>query len=391
MRHIPYGRQSVSDADIAAVVEVLRSDWLTQGPAVERFEHAVASHCTVPYASAVCNGTAALHLAYRALGLGPGDVLWTSPNTFVATTNAALYCGARVDFVDIDPITYNLSPNALETKLKQAAAQGMLPKIVVPVHFAGQPCDLRAIDRLAQRYGFRVVEDASHAIGARYEGAPVGNGEFSDMAVFSFHPVKLITTGEGGMVLTRSSELHQRVQLLRSHGITREPSRMHRPPHGPWYYEQLDLGYNYRMTDIQAALGESQLHRLDAFLERRHELARRYDAALGGLPLRRPAQVDGSRSALHLYVVHCANGSSTRIELVEFLRAKGIGVNVHYIPVYRQPYYQRLGFGPADFPEAENYYAGAISLPMFPALSDADQDEIIGAVRKFFSSTLRSP
>jgi UDP-4-amino-4,6-dideoxy-N-acetyl-beta-L-altrosamine transaminase len=390
MTHIPYGRQSISDADIAAVVEVLRSDWLTQGPAVERFEQAVAARCSAPYASAVCNATAALHLAYRALDLGPGDRLWTSPNTFVATVNAARFCGAEVDFVDIDPVTYNLCQDALAHKLEQAQRTGRLPKVVAPVHFAGQPCEMRAIAALAQRYGFRVVEDASHAIGGAYAGEPVGSCRYSDAAVFSFHPVKLITTGEGGMLLTRSERLHRRVQLLRSHGITRERAQMRNEPEGAWYYEQLDLGYNYRMTDIQAALGYSQLQRLDDFVARRHRLAERYDAALRDLPLRLPARPADSRSALHLYVLHVpAESVPSRGELFATLRGHGVGVNVHYIPVHLQPYYRGLGFQPGDFPLAERYYAGAISLPLYPDLQEAQQDRVIEIIRECFGAPAR--
>ena len=382
MRHIPYGRQTIIDDDVAAVVAILRSDWLTQGPTVQDFEQSVAKYCGVTHASAVCNATAALHVAYRALELEVGDLLWTSPITFVATANAARACGADVDFVDIDPDTYNLSPASLAAKLERAAAKGRLPKIVAPVHLAGRSCDMRAISGLAQRYGFRIVEDASHAIGGTYEGGAVGSCRYSDIAVFSFHPVKLITTAEGGMVLTRSADLHHRVQLLRSHGITRDPDEMRQEPDGPWYYEQLELGYNYRMTDIQAALGRSQLKRLDAFVARRHELADRYDAALTGLPLRLPARDRASRSALHLYIIHCGGGK--RRDFVDHLRAAGIGVNVHYIPVYRQPYYRAMGFRPEDFPEAEKYYAGAVSLPLFPGLSEAEQDRVIAASKSFF-------
>jgi len=378
MSHIPYGRQNISEADIAEVVAVLRSDWLTQGPTIERFEQAVARYCGAPYASATCNATCALHLAYRALELGPGDVIWTSPITFVATANAAHYCGAEVDFVDIDPVSYNISVPALARKLERAAAAGgRLPKIVAPVHLAGEPCDMRAIAELGRRYGFRIVEDASHAVGSLYEGEHVGSCRYSDIAVFSFHPVKLITTAEGGMVLARTAELHQRVQLLRSHGITRDAGRMESKPDGAWYYEQLDLGYNYRMTDMQAALGHSQLQRLEGFLARRHELAARYDEALRGLPVRLPARSPANRSALHLYVIHCRS----RAQLFQALRKADIGVNVHYIPVYRQPYYRRLGFRPADFPEAEAYYAGAMSLPLFPALTDAQQDYVVSSIR----------
>lgn len=388
MSHIPYGRQSINDADIAAVVEVLGSDWLTQGPTVERFEQAVARYCGVAHATAVCNATAALHLAYCALDLGPGDVLWTSPITFVATANAARACGADVDFVDVEAATGNLSVLALAAKLERAAAAGRLPKVVAPVHLGGLSCDMREIATLASRYGFRVVEDASHAIGGRYDGAPVGDCRYSDIAVFSFHPVKLITTGEGGMLMTRSRELQRRIQLLRSHGITRDAAQMENPPDGPWYYQQLELGYNYRMTDIQAALGVSQFGRLDVFVERRHALADRYDRALAELPLQLPRRTEGSsRSALHLYIVRCS--ANSRRAFFDSLRAAGIGVNVHYIPVYRQPYYRKLGFRPADFPEAEAYYMTAVSLPMYPALTEAQQDVVIEAVRRYFGAAKR--
>ena len=381
MSHIPYGRQSINEADVAAVVAVLQSDWLTQGPAVERFEQAVAQYCGAPYASAVCNATCALHVAYRALDLKAGDVLWTSPITFVATANAARECGADVDFVDVDPVSHNMSVAALARKLEKAAAgRGRLPKIVAPVHLAGEPCDMRAIAELAGRYGFRIVEDASHAVGSTYAGEHIGSCRHSDLAVFSFHPVKLITTAEGGMVLTRSPELHQRVQLLRTHGITRDPARMENAPDGPWYYEQLDLGYNYRMNDVQAALGYSQLQRLEGFLARRHELADRYDAALRDLPLALPVR-GANRSALHLYVVVC-QPKIARLKVFKALRDAGVGVNLHYIPVYRQPYYRRLGFQPRDFPQAEAYYAGAITLPLYPGLTNAQQDRVIALLRE---------
>jgi len=375
---IPYGRQDISEEDIAAVVEVLRSDWLTTGPAVERFEHAVARTSGAAHAVAVANGSVALHLACRALGLGPGDALWTSPNTFVASANCALYCGAGVDFVDIDPATYNMDAAALEEKLKKA---GRPPKIVVPVHFAGQPCDMQAIGALARRYGFAVVEDASHALGATYRGEPVGNGRHSELTVFSFHPVKIITTGEGGMVLAGRADLAEKLRMLRAHGITRDPARMAENDPGGWYYEQLDLGYNYRMTDLQAALGASQLERLESFLARRRQLAARYDGLLAGLPLITPKQHPDGRSAWHLYVVQVEKKASRR-KAFESLRAAGIGVNVHYIPVHLQPYYRRLGFRPGDFPNAEAYYAGAITLPLFPRMTDREQDQVVAALAR---------
>lgn len=382
MQVIPYGRQDIDQADLQAVVDVLQSDWLTQGPAITRFEDLVAQYCGASHALAVSNATVALHLACRALGLGPGDVLWTSPNTFVASANCARYCGADVDFVDIDPRTYNMSVPALETKLERAEKEGRLPKIVVPVHFAGQSCDMEAIRKLADRYGFAIVEDASHAVGARYRDTMVGSCRYSDITVFSFHPVKIITTGEGGLLLTNRQDLHDSLALLRSHGITRDPAAMTTPSEGPWYYQQVDLGYNYRMTDIQAALGASQMRRLDAFVARRRELATRYDALLADLPVIRPWQSPDGASAYHLYPVRLdpTRTAKGRREVFEALRASGIGVNVHYIPVHTQPYYQELGFRPGDFPEAERYYEGAISLPMYATLSDSEQDRVVAAL-----------
>lgn len=378
---IPYGRQDITQADIDAVTAVLRSDFLTQGPVVPRFEAAVAAQCRVPHALAVNSATSALHLACLALGLGPGDVLWTSPITFVASANCALYCGASVDFVDIDPATYNLCPRALEAKLIAAEAAGRLPKVVVPVHLAGQSPDLAAIRALAHRYGFHVIEDASHAIGATYLGEPVGDCRYSDITVFSFHPVKIITTGEGGMALTRDPALAARMELLRSHGITRDPALMSHAPDGPWYYQQVALGYNYRMTEIQAALGLSQMARLGDYVARRRALARRYDERLDGMPLRVPFQHGDGSSAWHLYIVRLDPALDHRA-VFEALRAAGIGVNLHYIPVHTQPHYAAMGFVPGDFPEAERYYAGAISLPLYPGLTDEMQDEVIAALRR---------
>lgn len=381
---IPYGRQDISQADIDAVVDVLRSDFLTQGPMVPRFEQAVASHVGARHALAVNSATSALHIACLALDLGPGDWLWTSPVTFVASANCGLYCGARVDFVDIDPKTFNLCPEALARKLEQAEREGRLPKIVVPVHLCGQPCDMAAIHALATRYGFKVIEDASHAIGGRYRDEFIGNCRYSDITVFSFHPVKIITTAEGGMALTNDDELARRMALLRSHGITRDPAQMTREPDGPWYYQQINLGLNYRMTELQAALGVSQMTRLDTFVARRHALARRYDSLLAGLPLSTPWQHPDSYSGLHLYVIRLdlprLDGRTHR-EVFEALRAAGIGVNLHYIPVHTQPYYQGLGFRAGDFPESERYYKEAISLPMYQGLTEADQDTVIRTLR----------
>lgn len=381
---IPYGRQDITQADIDAVVAVLQSDFLTQGPQVPAFEAAVAEYCGVSHALAVNSATSALHIACLALGLGPGDRLWTSPITFVASANCALYCGAEVDFVDIDPRTYNLCPQALERKLIEAESQGRLPKIVVPVHLCGQPCDMQRIHELAQRYGFKVIEDASHAIGGRYQGQPIGNCRYSDITVFSFHPVKIITTAEGGMALTNDAELAERMALLRSHGITRDPVQMTHPADGPWYYQQIDLGFNYRMTELQAALGLSQLQRLDQYVARRHELARRYDQLLTNLPLVTSWQHPDSYSGLHLFVVRLKLeqvGKSHR-EIFESLRELGIGVNLHYIPLHTQPYYQRMGFKQGDFPEAERYYAQAISLPMFQTMTDDQQDQVLAALQR---------
>ncbi|MEE1920387.1 UDP-4-amino-4,6-dideoxy-N-acetyl-beta-L-altrosamine transaminase [Pseudomonas sp. 148P] len=380
---IPYGRQNIDQADIDAVVEVLRSDWLTQGPTVERFERAVAEHCQAAHGIAVCNATAGLHLACLAAGLGAGDLLWTSPNSFVASANCARYCGADVDFVDIDPLTWNLDVRVLADKLEQARAVGRLPKVLVAVAFSGQSCDMREISRLAREYGFVVIEDAAHAFGARYAGEPVGCGRHADFTVFSFHPVKIVTTGEGGMVLCNDPGHAQRLRDLRSHGITRDPARMTEPSHGGWYYQQTELGFNYRLCDIQAALGLSQLGRLDAFLARRRELAARYQYLLAELPLQLPAAQDAADSAWHLYVVRLQPHLESRHRAIfQALRDNGIGVNLHYIPIHLQPYYRELGFAEGDFPEAERYYRQAISLPLFPDLSDAQQDQVVDTLRR---------
>lgn len=375
---IPYGRQDINEDDLRTVEEVLRSDWLTCGPTVPAFEAAMASKAAAAEAVAVNSATSALHLACLALGLGLGDSLWTSPNTFVASANCAIYCGAGLDFVDIDPRTYNLCPKALSAKLKRAAEKKQLPKIVVPVHFAGQSCDMRAISELADEYGFKVVEDASHAVGGNYLSGPVGNCRFSDITVFSFHPVKIITTGEGGLCLTNNHKLADLMRRLRAHGITRDTELMAGPADGPWYYQQLGLGFNYRLTDIQAALGLSQLKRLDQFVSRRRELAARYDALLAGLPLTIPWQSPDGQSAFHLYPVKV--NPPRRLSVFNHLRARGIGVNVHYIPVHTQPYYQALGFRPGDFPESEKYYQAAISLPLFYGLSETRQDQVVAAL-----------
>ena len=385
---MPYGRQDVTQADIDAVVGVLQSDFLTQGPQVPLFEKTVAEHVGARHALAVNSATSALHIACLALGLGSGDWLWTSPITFVASANCGLYCGAQVDFVDIDPRPYNLCPQALERKLTAAQAVGRLPKVVVAVHLCGQPCDMAAIHALSQRFGFKIIEDASHAIGAKYKGEFIGSGRYSDITVFSFHPVKIITTAEGGMALTNDAELANKMALLRSHGITRDAAQMTHAPDGPWYYQQIDLGFNYRMTELQAALGVSQMARLDQYVARRHELAARYDALLADLPLTRPWQHPDSYSGLHLYVIRLQPEriGKTHHKVFESLREQGIGVNLHYIPVHTQPYYQQIGFKVGDFPEAERYYAEAISLPMFQTMTEAQQDKVTEALRAALAS-----
>jgi UDP-4-amino-4,6-dideoxy-N-acetyl-beta-L-altrosamine transaminase len=379
---IPYGRQDIQQADIDAVLQVLQSDFLTQGPMVPRFEQAVAAKVGARHALAVNSATSALHIACLALGLGEGDWLWTTPITFVASANCGRYCGAQVDFVDIDPRTYNLCPEALAAKLERAEAQGRLPKVVVAVHLCGQPCDMQAIHALGQRYGFRIIEDASHAIGGKYQGDYIGSGRYSDITVFSFHPVKIITTAEGGMALTNDDSMASRMELLRSHGVTRDPALMTHEADGPWYYQQIDLGYNYRMTELQAALGLSQLERLDDYVARRNALAERYDAALATLPVTTPWQHPDSYSGRHLYVIRLQLDQIgvTHRQVFERLREQGIGVNLHYIPVHTQPYYRELGFTSGDLPAAETYYAEAISLPLFPTMTEAQQDEVVTAL-----------
>lgn len=381
---IPYGRQSISEDDIDAVVDVLRSDWLTQGPTIERFEAAVANYCGANYAVAVSSATAALHISCLALGLGQGDWLWTSPNTFVASANCGLYCGAKVDFVDIDPVTYNLSIDKLEKKLVWAEKNNCLPKIVVPVHFSGQSCEMHRIDILSKQYGFRVLEDASHAIGGSYKGEKVGCCSYSDMAVFSFHPVKILTTGEGGMVVTNCHSLYTSLVRLRTHGITRDPEQMQGKVPGAWYYQQIDLGFNYRITDIQAALGISQLRRLEEFVVRRRFLANRYQVLLEDLPVLLPKQHDDSISSWHLFVIQLRIDllERSRAHIFESLRNLGIGVNVHYIPVHIQPYYQKMGFRKGDFSVAEEYYEYAISLPLFPGLSETNQNRVAATLKE---------
>lgn len=385
---IPYGRQDIKESDIDAVVEVLQSDFLTQGPAVPQFEDVIAQHCGVGQAVAVNSATSALHIALMALDVGSSDVVWTSPNTFVATSNAALYCGAKVDFIDIDPETYNMSIAALTKKLDHAQKLGELPKVVIPVHLTGQPCDMQAIHMLALHYGFNVVEDASHAIGGQYQGKPIGNCDYSDITVFSFHPVKIVTTAEGGIAVTKHAELAEKMKLHRSHGITRNPALMTHEVDGPWYYQQIELGYNYRMSDLQAALGVSQMRRLKDYIERRHSIADRYKCELENLPLILPKQADFSYSAYHLYVIRLdleAIKPLSHLQVFRFLRDCGILVNLHYIPVHTQPYYQNMGFKWGDFPNAEAYYRSAISIPIFPSLTDLEQTQIITSLQEILA------
>ncbi len=385
---IPYGKQSISEADIEAVVEVLRSDWITQGPMVPRFEDAVASYCGASYAVAVNSATSALHIACLALGVRPGDRVWTSPNTFVASANCAIYCGAEVDFVDIDPATYNISLPELSRKLVEAASKGVLPKVVIPVHFAGQSCDMAGIQALAQEYGFRVLEDASHAIGGKYKSEPIGNCRYSDITVFSFHPVKVVTCGEGGMALSNDSSLVEAMRCHRNHGLTSKTAHMlPRPSDEIWRYQQVNLGYNYRMTDIQAALGVSQMKRLDEFVVKRHRIAEQYDAAFKSQSVTVPWQHPDAWSSYHLYPIRVqkANCGKTQAQVSDALVSANINVNLHYIPVYRQPYYEAMGFKAGYCPQAERHFRETITLPMFPALSQVDQESVIGVVNNLVS------
>lgn len=380
---IPYGKQDINQADIDSVLAVLRSDFLTQGPQVPLFEKTVAEYCGAQYAVAVNSATSALHIACLALELGEGDTIWTSPNTFVASANCALYCGAKVDFVDIDPKTYNMCTDKLEAKLIQAKSQSILPKIIIPVHFAGQSCNMLRIHQLSQEYGFKVIEDASHAIGGKYLDHYIGNCQYADITVFSFHPVKIITTAEGGLATTNQSILAERMQLLRSHGITRDESLMTKASEGGWYYQQVALGFNYRMTELQAALGVSQMQRLNDFVTIRHQLQHRYDDLLQTLPVITPYQSQDSYSALHLYPIQIRLDKVKKSHEVIFheLRENGIGVNLHYIPVHMQPYYQRMGFKIGDFTNAEVYYRHAISLPMYQGLTFEMQDQVVNTLK----------
>lgn len=373
---ISYGKQNISQKDIDNVIEVLKSDFLTQGPMIEKFEQSVADYCGTKYAVAVTNATSALHIACLAAGLKKGDVLWTSPNTFVASANCGLYCGANVDFVDIDNDTYNMSVDELEQKLKETEIK---PRVVIPVHFAGQSCEMVKIKELSKQYNFTIIEDASHATGASYLDTKVGSCKYSDMAVFSFHPVKIVTTGEGGMVLTNNKELYDKLILYRSHGITRNQDLMKNVSEGPWYYEQIDLGFNYRMTDIQAALGYTQMQRLDDFVAKRRYLANRYNELLNALPIKLPVQSPDTNSSWHIYAVRIdfTRINITKKDLFLAMREKGINLNLHYIPVHTQPYYIELGFKKGDFPVSEKYYEEVFTLPLFYDLTDAQQDYVV--------------
>ncbi len=381
---IPYGRHDISQQDVEAVIEVLQSEFLTQGPKVPEFERSVGEYCQVDHAIAVNSATSALHIACLALGVSNKDLVWTSPITYVATANSARYCGADVDFVDIDPLTFNISVERLENKLEQASVKGKLPKVVIPVHMCGQSCDMAAIGRLAQKYGFSVIEDASHAIGGKYRGSAIGECKYSDITVFSFHPVKIITTAEGGIAVTNNEKLAHRMSLFRSNGVTKNEDYYVSATEGPWYYQQIELGYNYRMTDIQAALGLSQMTRLDDYINRRHELAQRYFGLLGDLPIRLPHQNEDTFSSFHLYVIRLdlENIGKSRKTVFTTLRELGIGVNVHYIPVHKQPYYMKLENEYDNLPEAEQYYREAMSIPIFPQMTAKQQDKVIEAVQK---------
>ena len=381
---IPYGKQSISQDDINSVISVLQSDFLTQGPQVPLFEKVVANYCGVDYGIAVNSATSALHIACLSLGLGKGDWLWTSPNSFVASANCGLYCDARVDFVDIDPQTYNLSSEELEKRLAQARKDNKLPKIVIPVHFAGQSCDMKKIYSLSQEYGFKIIEDASHAIGGKYLDKPIGGCQYSDITVFSFHPVKIITTAEGGLATTNDEKLAERMQLFRSHGVTRDAKLITNVSEGDWYYQQVDLGFNYRMTELQAALGVSQMQRLDEFTTKRHILQERYDSLLSGLPIIKPYQDKDSYSALHLYPIQIDVDKSgrSRKQIFNKFVENGVNVNVHYIPIHMQPYYQQFGFKEGDFPNSEAYYACTISIPLFYGMTDSQQDRVVSILKK---------
>jgi UDP-4-amino-4,6-dideoxy-N-acetyl-beta-L-altrosamine transaminase len=383
MNFIPYGRQDITDQDLNIVLETLKSDWITQGPMIQKFEKKIADYTGAKFVSALNSATSALHVSLMALGVGRDDIVWTSPITFVASANCALYCNAKISFVDIDPQTFNMSAIELEKKLIKAKENNELPKVVIPVHMTGQSCDMIKIKNLSMEYGFKIVEDASHAIGGEYQNKPVGSCEYSDISVFSFHPVKIVTTAEGGACLTNDETLAKKIELYRSHGVTRADDLMQGKPHGPWYYEQVDLGYNYRMTDIQASLGFSQLDRLDQYIKRRHELVKRYNEKLADVDLEIPFQSKDTYNSFHLYVIKV--DVNKRLEIFKKLREANIGVNVHYIPVHTQTYYKELGFKTGDYPVSEEYYSKCISIPMFPTMTEKEQDYICEKLKEFCS------
>ncbi len=382
---IPYGKQDINQNDIDAVLEALKSDFITQGPRIPTFEKSLTDYTGAKHGVAVSSATAALHIACHALGVEKGDIVWTSPVTFVASANCARYCGADVDFVDIDPATYNMSVKRLKRKLIEAKSIGRLPKVVIPVHLTGQSCEMEEIAQLAEDYNFKVIEDASHAVGGKYKSAPVGNCAYSDITVFSFHPVKIITTAEGGISMTNDDELAERMALVRSHGVTRDENLMKEESHGPWYYQQIDLGFNYRLTDIQAALGTSQMQRIDEFIKIRNDLAYRYDQLLADVAVVTPVQHTDCYSARHLYVIKLEDEGKHR-QVFEYMRKNGVGVNLHYIPIHLQPYYKRLGFNPGDYPAAEDYYARAISLPLYTKLTHDEQDQVVATLKAALSA-----
>ena len=377
---IPYGKHLVDEDDIDAVVDVLRNQFLTQGKVVPQFEQALCNYTGAKYCVAVNSATSGLHVACLAAGVGTGDLVWTVPNSFVASANCALYCGASIDFVDINPTTRNIDVSALENKLQQAASQNRLPKVLIVVHFSGLSCDMQSIRSLTQKYSIVLIEDAAHGLGGSYQQSKIGSCVYADMAVLSFHPVKSITSAEGGAVLTNQSGLHEKLKLFAKHGVTKDPEQYQGESHGPWYYQQLELGYNYRLSDMQAALGLSQLKKLDSFMQKRAEIAKVYDEALVNLPLKLPVVESQSQSAWHLYMVELT--LHDRQDIYQQLHAKGVGVNVHYIPIHLQPYYQQLGFKQGDFPVSEHFYQHALTLPLFPSLTDEEQTKVIDTLRE---------
>ncbi len=377
---IPYSRQSINENDINEVIKVLKSEMITQGPIVEKFEKTICSYTSSNYSVLTNSATSALHISCLALGLSKGDILWTSPNSYVASANVGLLCNAKVDFVDIDPENYNMCPTALSIKLKNAEKLGQLPKIVMPVHFAGQSCDMIKIKKLSEKYGFKIIEDASHAIGGSYNNTKIGSCRFSDITVFSFHPVKIITTAEGGCAITNNEEIFEKLKLLSSHGVTRNPKFMAEKNSDKWVYDQISIGFNYRMSDMNAALGLSQLLRIDCFLKKRNKIAKKYFQQLKNIDLKLPKQEDYNLSAFHLFPIQVKN----RKRIYELFHQNDIKVNVHYRPIHTQPFWQKRGFKSGLFPNSEFYYSQAISLPIFYDLNDELQDNVIKILQNSF-------